>query len=101
MSEFGEKRVVICPVCNGEILADKVVIHFGKIHGRELPVAELLEILAQAKARPVGEKEYFADLDEQKKDDQTIERTPRSMQQWEGGAPREGMRSGPLGPEKR
>lgn len=101
MSEFGEKRMVICPVCNGEILADKVVIHFRTIHRRDLPVAELLEILAQAKVRPVDKKEYYAVLDEQEKNDPTIERTPRSMQQWEAGAPREGMRSGPLGPEKR
>jgi len=101
MSKFGEKRVVVCPVCNGEILADNVVAHFAKIHRRDLPVAELLKILAQAKARPVGEKEYYAELDGREQDDQTIERTPRSMQQWEGGAPREGMRSGPLGPEKR
>jgi hypothetical protein len=85
-------------------LADNVVIHFGKIHRRDLPVAELMEILAQAKTRPVDEKEYYAGLDGREKDVQenpTIERTPRSMQQWEGGAPREGMRSGPLGPEKR
>jgi hypothetical protein len=101
MSEFGEKRVVVCPVCNGEILAHKVVIHYSKIHRRELPVAELLEILAQSKARPVDKKEYFSGLDGEEKEDQPIERTPRSMQQWEGGAPREGMRSGPLGPETR
>ena len=104
MSEFGEKRVVICPVCNGEILADKVIIHFRAIHRRDLPVSELLEILAQAKARLVDEKEFYPNLDGQEKDapeHPVVERTPRSMQQWEGGAPREGMRSGPLGPEKR
>jgi hypothetical protein len=102
MSEFGEKRVVVCPVCNGEVLADKVTVHFSRIHRRDLPVAELLEILAQAKARPVDEKEYYANLDEQeKKEHSTIERTPRPMQQWEGGTPREGMQSGPLGPETR
>ena len=100
MSEFGEKRVVVCPACNGEIVADEVVAHFRIIHHRDLPVSELLEILAQAKTRPVDEKEYYADLDALEKG-QTAERTPRSMQQWETGTPREGMRSGPLGPEKR
>ena len=104
MSEFDEKRTVLCPACDSEILADKVVAHFRMIHHRDLPVAELMDILSQAKATPVDKKEYYADLDEAEKDLQEspkIERTPRSMQQWEGGTPREVMRSGPLGPEKR
>ena len=101
MNEFGRKRVVNCPVCEREILSTQVSLHFQRAHHRSLAITEILDILSQAGSRPVGEKEYYADLDRQERHrqkHQNIERTPRSMQQWEGGTPREGMRSGPLGP---
>lgn len=101
MSQFGRKRVVNCPVCEREIPSEKVALHFQKAHRRSLAITEILDILSQTRSRPVGEKEYHADLDRQERRQQKhqkLERTPRSMQQWEGGTPREGMRSGPLGP---
>jgi hypothetical protein len=101
MSEFGHKRVVNCPVCEREIRSEDVRLHFEKAHRRDLAITEILDILSQVRSRPIAEKEYYADLERQEKRQQKRprpERTPRSMQQWEGGTPREGMRSGPLGP---
>lgn len=97
MSEFGTKRFVICPECGGEISPDAVMNHFRQQHARELPVSEMVELVAQVRTRPLTEKEYFAQLDQQDQNRRAIERTPRSMQQWDSNGPRPG-RSGPLGP---
>jgi hypothetical protein len=101
MGKYDDRRIVECPECKCVLFSEDIARHFAKTHCRELSTVELLDMLDHTRQHPVAADrtkaflERLYELDEKR---DKLERTPRSMQQWEGGAPREGMRSGPLGP---
>ena|ERR1035438_2357457 len=105
MSELDQKqRVISCPVCSKEIYSNQVYRHFRKAHHHDLSGIELVEILSNAKSRPINDRDYFAYLDQQERQQKKrpkIERTPKSMRGWDPNNPGQKVRSGPLGPVKR
>lgn len=101
MGKYDDKRIVACPECKCVLFSVDLERHFLKRHKKELSAKELVEMLFGSEQESVNSckaADFLARLEERDARRPKIERTPRSMQQWEGGTPREGMRSGPLGP---
>ena len=104
MSLHDDRHVVACQECQTLIFGENVYRHFQMAHHRELSGDELVRILAYSRKNSVSESVADAFVEReyaQEENNPEIERTPDSMRQWDTQGPREGMRSGPLGPGKR
>jgi len=104
MSLHDDRRVIACPDCKTLIFGENVYRHFQDAHQCELSREELVKILADSRKNPVSESEANAFIEREyakEENNPENERTPDSMRQWDTQGPREGMRSGPLGPKKR
>lgn len=99
---------VVCPECGNKLRSDALKAHFKRAHKRNLAIPEMVELLSRAtREAPPGPKppkdlaEHRAKLGQAnkvKRPAAKVERTPRSMRQWDWINCDVPMRSGPLGP---
>ena len=106
MSVSDNKRNLICPECKNEIMADRLLPHFKRVHKQELSAAQMAEILSHItreptrKLNPPRRSQYFS-IRQKKRERAEIEKemkkfnesTPFSMRQWGDDRPH---RTGPI-----
>src|SRR5262245_59825368 len=95
MSVSNNKRYVICPECNNELVADGLMTHFRRAHEKQLSAAQMAEILSHITREPTRKpnlprnpQKFLTNL--KKRQGKEIERkmkkisetTPFSMRQW-------------------
>ena len=106
MSVSNDKRYVICPECNNELVAAGLRAHFRRAYKKELLPAQMAEILSHITREPTRKRKlprnpqkFEADLKRRQQGE--IERrmrkfgqkTPFSMRQWGDDRPK---RTGPI-----
>ena len=106
MSVSNYKRYLICPECNNEIVADRLLPHFKRAHKQLLSAAQMAEILSHVtreptrKPNPPPRSQCFS-IRQKKRERAEIENkmkkfdesTPFSMRQWGVDRPH---RTGPI-----